>query len=64
MGQLIDQQMNKWKLGCVSGIPPPPPDFALADDIISNLAKERESVIEIIERTMYLLSFRTINRNK
>ena len=31
--------MNEWNLGNVSGIPK---DFAGVDDIIANLAKERE----------------------
>ena len=43
MGQRIE-----WILGRVSGIPA---DFAGADDIITNLAKERGPGIEIIERT-------------
>ena len=39
---------NEWILGLLFGIPA---DFAEADDIITNLAKEREPGIEIIERT-------------
>ena len=48
MGQSFDQRGNEWILGCVSGIPA---DFAGADDIINNLAKEREPGIEIIKST-------------
>ena len=45
MGQLIDQRMNEsWDAYLVS-----PPDFAGTDDIITNLAKEREPGIGIIE---------------
>ena len=42
MGQSIDQRINERILGC---------DFAGADDIITNLAKEREPGIETIKRT-------------
>ena len=38
--------LNEWILGSISGIPT---DFAGADDIITNLAKEREPGIEIIK---------------
>ena len=48
MGQSIYQRMSEWILGRVSGIPA---DFAGSDNIITNLAKEREPGIEIIERT-------------
>ena len=34
-----------------------PADFAGADDIITNLAKEREPKIEIIKRAHSLISF-------
>ena len=40
--------LNEWILERVSEIPT---DFAGADNIITNLAKERELGIEIIERT-------------
>ena len=40
--------MNEWILGHVSGIPW---NFVGANDIIPNLAKEREPGIEIIKRT-------------
>ena len=43
---------NEWILGCESGIPP---YFVGADDIITNLAKEREPGIEIIKHTPYSL---------
>ena len=42
----MGQSTNEWILG--SGIPA---DFAKADDITTNLEKEREPRIEIIERT-------------
>ena len=49
----MGQSTNEWILGRVSGTPPPPPraDFAGANDIITNLAKEREPGIDIFERT-------------
>ena len=50
MRQLKLIAVNEWILGRVSGTPPPP-DCAGADDIITNLAKEREPVIEVIEST-------------
>ena len=40
-----DRLTDEWILGCVSGIHA---DFAGVDDIITNLAKEREPGIEII----------------
>ena len=44
----MGQSTNEWILERVSGIPA---DFAGADDIIINLAKEREPGIEIIKRS-------------
>ena len=41
--------MNEWTLGRVSGIPR---KILQGDDIITNLAKEREPGIEIIERSL------------
>ena len=41
----MGQSTNEWILGCVSGVPP---DFAGGDDIITNLAKEREPGIKTI----------------
>ena len=47
MGESIDRRMNgPWDAYLAS-----PADFAGADDIITNLTKEREPGIEIIERT-------------
>ena len=47
MGLLINQQINgSWDAYLAS-----PTHFAGADDIITNLAKEREPGIEIIEHT-------------
>ena len=53
MGQPTLIAMNERHLGHVSGTPPPPPlqNFAGADDIINNLAKEREPGIEVIKDT-------------
>ena len=46
MGQLLDQQKNgSWDAHLASHT-----DFAGADDIITNLAKEREHGVGIIER--------------
>ena len=39
MGQCC---LIEWILGCTSGTPSPPADFAGANDVITNLAKERE----------------------
>ena len=47
MGQSIDQRMN----GSWDAYLALPADFAGADDIITNLAKEREPGIDITERT-------------
>ena len=47
----MGQSTNEWILGHIFGIPT---DFAGADDIITNLAKERETGIEIIEITSFL----------
>ena len=44
---MINARVGYWP-GRVSGIPT---DFAGADDIITNLAKKRESGIEVIKRT-------------
>ena len=45
----MGQSTNEWILGRVLASPA---DFVEADDIITNLAKEREPGIEIIERTL------------
>ena len=45
---LIQVDVNEWILGRISGTPA---DFEGADDIITNLAKERKFGIEVIERT-------------
>ena len=41
----MGQSTSEWILGLASGIPA---DFVGADDIITNLAKEREPGIEIM----------------
>ena len=47
MGQSIDQRMNgSWD----AYLPASSADFTGANDIITNLAKEREPEIEIIKR--------------
>ena len=56
MGQSIDQRMNGSWDACLAS----PSDFAGANDIITNLARERESGIEIIERTPYSLIITSI----
>ena len=43
--------------GCWNAYLASPADFARANDIITNLAKEREPGIEIIERTPLSLMF-------
>ena len=45
----MGQSTNEWILGCARH---PPQIFAEADDIITNIEKEREPGIEIIERTL------------
>ena len=53
MGQSIDQRVNRsWDKHLES-----PADFAGADDIITNLAKEREPGIEIIKCTPYSFDY-------
>ena len=47
MRQSIDQRMNGSWDACLAS----PADFSGGDDIITNLAKEREPGIEISERT-------------
>ena len=61
MGQPTLIAMNERILGHVSGTPPPPPpqDFAGTDDVITNLAKEREprSSNEIPNPVLIFISF-------
>ena len=47
-----NQSINEWVNGSWDPYLASPADFAGADDIITNLAKEREPGIEIIERTL------------
>ena len=56
----MGQSTNQWILGRASGTPA---DFPGADDIITNLAQEREPGIEIIECTplsLNITSYHTI----
>ena len=46
-----NQSINEWVNGSWDAYLAPPADFAGADHIITNLAKEREPGIEIMERT-------------
>ena len=47
--------MNPWMNGSCDAHLASPADLAGVDDIITNLAKEREPGIEIINRTPYSL---------
>ena len=47
--------MNEWMNGSWGAYLASPADFAGADDIITNLAKEREPGIEIVECTLHSL---------
>ena len=54
--------MNPWMNGSWDAHLPTPADFVGADDIITNLPKEREPGIEIIERTPLSFIITSINR--
>ena len=57
MGQSIDQRMSEsWDDYLAS-----PAEFAGADDIITNLAKEREPGIETTLNTRYILDSSTVD---
>ena len=61
---MVQRWLNKWIL-CTPTPPPPPKGFVEADDIITNLTKEREPGIEIIKSTsQYIFDYYSFTKKK